>query len=224
MQMYVRSQRASSGHLSRLSTDSCDSTRGSCHPGQDGRMFRHSTPLRAGAAAALAARLKRLCAAGIELRARGSCAAPDRREGRHSLHGHDEGCRTIGLPVHGVVRALRRWDAAGVAALLIEAVQEAVGEIDALGDTRWSSEQAGEILSYAIAQRITPREGISGAGIRGAGASEGAGKHVGPRPPEESRPEAARGSGIRSRGSPRSRRPPGADAPGRGSGPRRRHR
>ncbi|WP_053383969.1 hypothetical protein [Leucobacter celer] len=109
-----------------------------------------------GAGAALAARLERLCAAGIELRAHGRCAAPDRREAGHLLRGHDAGCRTVGLPVEGTARALQRWDTAGVAGLLVEALREAVREIDALGQ-EWSPDQAREIVGYAIAQRITPR-------------------------------------------------------------------
>ncbi|WP_449282832.1 hypothetical protein, partial [Leucobacter sp.] len=108
-----------------------------------------------GAAAALAARLELLCAAGIELRARGVCAAPDRREAGHALRGHDAGCRAIGLPLERTVRALRWWDGAGAAGLLTEALREAVEEIDALGE-EWSPAEAREIVGYAIAQRITP--------------------------------------------------------------------
>ncbi len=121
-----------------------------------------------GAGAALAARLERLCAAGIELRTRGRCAAPDRREAGHALRGHDAGCRTVGLPVEGTARALRRWDTAGAARLLVEALRGAVREIDALGQ-EWSPDQAREIVGYAMAQRIPPRPREDGAAGSGSG-------------------------------------------------------
>ena len=138
---------------------------------------------RPGAGAALAARLGALCAAGIELRARGACAAPDRREFRHALRGHDAGCRALGLPLADTERVLRKWDAGGAAGLLIEALREAVEEIGALG-AGWSPELAHEIVGYAIARRITPR----------SEAPRRAGTHVGPRLPMESRPDARIGS------------------------------
>ncbi|PRI12157.1 hypothetical protein [Leucobacter massiliensis] len=107
---------------------------------------------RCGGAAALAGRVIRVCAAGIELRSAGGCAGPDGRE-PHSPARHDAGCAALGLPLHGLRRALRRWDGCGAAPLLEEALDDAIAEIGSAGE-RWSRELAEEAVAFAIWRRI----------------------------------------------------------------------
>ncbi|QZY52118.1 hypothetical protein [Leucobacter tenebrionis] len=121
---------------------------------------------RSGAAAALAGRLERICCAGIELRQWGSCAPPDGGTRRRARHRHDRGCRTLGLPLHLLERSLRRWDTVGAAGLLLEAVAQAVAEVEAHGEP-WSARRATEALAYALHGRITPRAAATGRGGRG---------------------------------------------------------
>ncbi|MFT4233274.1 MAG: hypothetical protein QM606_10935 [Leucobacter sp.] len=111
---------------------------------------------RAGAAGALGGLLLRIADAGIELRERGECAAPDRDELRHRWGGHDDGCLALGLPEHRIAAAIGRWDRAGAARLLLEAVEDAIREIVALGPDGWTAIGAREALRYAVELRIAP--------------------------------------------------------------------
>ncbi len=114
------------------------------------------TVTRAGSASRLAARAERICLAGIELRSLGGCADPRGGSGRlPDAHTHDRGCTAIGLPIRRLTSAVRAWDTTGAAGLVCEALEEAVGDIEALGG-QWDLQFACDAISYALRQRITP--------------------------------------------------------------------
>lgn len=116
---------------------------------------------RAGRAARLAARVERICFAGIELRARGACADPRGGPGcTPDAHAHDRGCRALGVPMRRLTSAVRAWDAVGAAGLVCEALDEAVRDIESFGGA-WDAGFARDALAYALRRRITPSQAPS---------------------------------------------------------------
>lgn len=119
-----------------------------------------STEGGSGPAARLAAALEEHCQRGIALRARGTCAcAPGvpgalREPGRTT---HDDGCATLGISRKQILRFLKAAGDAGATALLSEAVEDAIRELEGWGAS-WDPVVAGETVSEAIRCRITPRE------------------------------------------------------------------
>ncbi|MHA3683197.1 hypothetical protein ACXR2W_02960 [Leucobacter sp. HY1908] len=119
------------------------------------RSSRSPPPETPGAGAALAERLERFCATAISYRASGACAEPGLTQARHRSLGHDTGCRALGVPRRSIQITLQLWDTVGVAALLMEAIDEAIEALQD-GGAVWSEELARECVAYAIRRRITP--------------------------------------------------------------------
>ena len=120
------------------------------------RPSRSPPKLPVGDGAAVADRIERFCAAAISHRAHETCVEPGVSQAKHEALGHDAGCGALGVPRRSIRITLELWDTVGVAALLMEAIDEA---IETLLDPSvpWSEELAGECLAYSIRRRITPR-------------------------------------------------------------------
>lgn len=76
---------------------------------------------------------------------------------KHARRGHDSGCETLGVSLAELAQFLRAYDSADAQALLQEAIDLSVEEIQRDSELgSWSADAAREIFDLHLRRRITP--------------------------------------------------------------------
>lgn len=83
----------------------------------------------------------------------------ERRRDHHLRHGHDLGCRTIGVPVDVLRDLIGAWGSVAARPFLIAVIEEVLVELELERNDRaaeWSSQRVRETVQHVVTRRITP--------------------------------------------------------------------
>lgn len=83
----------------------------------------------------------------------------ERRRDHHLRRGHDQGCRSIGVPVDVLRELIAEWGSAAARPFLIAVIDEVLVELELESNGRadhWASRRVRETVQHVVTRRITP--------------------------------------------------------------------